>query len=151
MEQGVRRAQARAELEARQRAQREIQFLLERMWKEIPSVLDARWKDAASRRKWIEAAIAEASVLFGARRWRFEHGDGWPETERRGFEDRARKGGSTGVGWVLDSALTAGLRIRAEGACLAATVAGLLARRDDIESAFLADYLSPQQDMTHRP
>ena len=48
--------------------------------------------------------------------------------------------------------MRAGLRIRATGVCFDATVAGLLAHHDEIESAFLADYLAEQpirEDVQH--
>jgi hypothetical protein len=142
MEKEIRRAEARAELESAQRVQREIQTLLGHMWAEIETVLERRWRDPVRRRKWIEAAIAQAGVLLGARPWRVEYSDEWPEEERREIAHLARSKGARAIEWACDPQIHAGLRVRTNGVCLAATVPALLARRDDIESAFLAEYLA---------
>jgi len=76
------------------------------------------------------------------RPWRIEHGPGWLDSERREFEELARAKEARSVDWHSDPGLGAGLRIRAEGVCLDATIAGLLAQRERIEAMFLAEYLA---------
>jgi hypothetical protein len=44
--------------------------------------------------------------------------------------------------------LSPGLKIRADSVCVDATVPGLLARRDAIEAAFLAEYLPATEQRT---
>lgn len=140
--QGLRQAEARAELEARWQAQRQTLQILELMWQEIPGVLEARWRVPEHRQSWIEAAIRQAGMLLNARAWRIEHGGDWPDVERRRLEQLAAAHGVSAIEWSREADALAGLRIRSEGVCLDATIRGLLVRRDDIESLFLAEYFA---------
>lgn len=138
--QGLRQAEARAELEARRRAQQETQIVLQHMWAEIAAALETRWRDPTQRREWIDAAVRQADMIMPARSWRIEHGPGWTSAERSDLEAFAREHAERTIEWVPGTDVQAGLRVRCEGVCLDATPRGLLARRDDIEAAFLAEY-----------
>jgi hypothetical protein len=138
---GARQAEANAALEVRRRAQEETRELLGELWTGIESVLAARWRNEESRRAWIEAALTEAGLLLGGRAWTIERSPRWPESESRTAEALARQRGASAVDWVSDERLSAGLRVRAGSASLDASIAGLLARREEVESAFLAEYL----------
>jgi hypothetical protein len=138
--QGVRQASAQAALLRRQHEQRRMRALLDKMWEELPGLLTARWRDPALRHAWIDAAFRAAGALIAGRPWRIEHGEEWPAAEQAEIEKLAVGRGAGRVEWGTDPSIAAGLRIRAEGVCLAATGAGLLARREDIESAFLFEY-----------
>ena len=140
--QGLRQAEARAELESRRRAQLETRTLLEHMWEQVAAALEDRWRNDAARREWIEAAVAEAAQLLAGQSWRIEHAAGVCAEDRRRGESRALAGGARAVEWQPDMQLRAGLKVRSPGACLDATVAGLLARREEIEAAFLCEYRS---------
>jgi len=140
--QGLREAQARAELEASRRAQLRTRSLLEQMWTQIGAALESRWNDLQHRRSWIAAALRQAELLLSGPAWSIEHGAGWSSEERARLEELAGKGGARTIEWRRDPALRGGLRIRCAGAALDATVDGLLARRADIEADFLAEYLS---------
>jgi len=140
MAQGLRQAEARAELESRRRAQLETRTLLAHMWEHIAAVLEARWQSAAARRAWISAAIAEAAQLLPGESWRIEHADGVSAEDRRAAEGLRGAGRLRAIEWQLDARLRAGLRVRAPGACLDATIAGLLARRAEVEAEFLSEY-----------
>jgi hypothetical protein len=142
IEQGLKQAEALAELELRRRAQQETQTLLQHMWAEIETALERRWSDPVRRREWAEAAIANAATLIGGRPWRIEQGPGWLQAERDALEAYAKAKGSGTVEWVCDDTLHKGLRIRTKGVCLDATIPGLLSARDAMESAFLAEYLA---------
>lgn len=148
LELGLRQAQAQADILVREQAQQKIKKLLERMWQELPGQLESRWHDPAQRRVWIEAALDQAGSLLRGRPWRIEHGDSWSAAELPELEALARSKGASAVEWADDPALGAGLNIRADGVCLAATVTGLLARQADIESAFLAQYFGSEHDAT---
>jgi vacuolar-type H+-ATPase subunit E/Vma4 len=139
----TRRAQAHAELEARRRLQLRTRAVLLEMWREIGGALEARWQDRAAQAVWIEAAIREAAALLGAREpWRIEHGPQGSQGLRTELEARARRlRPALRIEWQCDDRITAGVRIRAAGVCLDATIAGLLARREQIESDFLAHCL----------
>jgi hypothetical protein len=141
--QGLLRARAVAELEERRRAQSEVKKLLESMWTQIADALEARWRDLAHRRVWVEAALHQAVALLGALpRWRVEHGTDWSPEQRNELEKTVGKRDTLAIEWVHDTEIKGGLRIRADGVCLDATAQGLLANRNDIESAFLAEYLA---------
>jgi hypothetical protein len=141
LDQALRRAQAQADLEQRQREQAHIKEMLGEMWRQLPGLLAARWRDPGARRGWIAAAFDEAGTLFPQRGWTIEHGGDIPQSEHSELEAAARGRGAAEVTFRHEPQMGPGLRIRVDGACLAATIPGLLARRADIESAFLADYL----------
>ncbi len=145
-EHALRQAQASAALEVRQRAQQATHVLLEAMWTAIIGVFEARWADAARRKSWLQAAVRQGQALLSERTWRIEHGAGWTEDER-GALVRIAAGVEEGgppreVELACDPEMRAGIRIRTQGVCLDATVAGLLASRAQIESEFLAQYLA---------
>ena len=142
MDLGVRQATARADIEVRRRERQKSRALLEHMWTAIAGSLETRWGEPALRRAWIEAAISQAGALLAGGAWLIEVGAaGCIEQERDELALRARARGAATVAWSVDAGLAAGLRIRTAGVCVDATVPGLLARRDAIEAAFLAEYL----------
>jgi len=145
-EQALQQAVAAATLEARQRTQAAMRTLLTVMWGKIEAALEARWDDAAQRRVWLEAAVHQADRLLSERSWRIEHGAGWPVEELGALTTVGSadwRGPAPKVELACDPGVRAGIRIRTAGACLDATAAGLLASRTDVESAFLALFLSP--------
>jgi len=140
MAQGLRQAEARAELESRRREQLETRTLLEHMWEDVAAVLELRWGNDAQRGEWIAAALAEAGQLLPGRSWRIEHAAGVSAEDRQRSESRALAGGARAIEWQIDGELRAGLKVHSPGACLDASVAGLLARREEVEAAFLSEY-----------
>ncbi len=144
-DQALQQAVAAASLEARRRAQAAMRKLLAAMWEKIAAVLEARWGIAAQRKSWLEAALHQAHGLLSELDWRIEHGAGWSDEELGALAALAA-GGEHGpartVELAADPSVRAGIRIRTAGACLDATAAGLLASRAEIESEFLAQFLS---------
>ncbi len=140
--QGLRQAQARAELETRQRAQRETLALLQHMWQRIGATLEARWSVEQARGAWIAAAMQDAAQLLGGRSWHIEHPAGLTPEERQRSLAQARAGDARDVEWHLEPQIGAGLRVRTSGACLDATIEGLLVDREDVEALFLSEYLA---------
>jgi len=145
-EQALRQAEAGAALEVRQRAQQATHNLLAAMWAAMRGALESRWADAAGRESWLRAAIRQAHALLLERAWRIEHGDGWSEDERGALAKLAAAGDERGpprdVELACDPTVRAGIRVRTAGACLDATVTGLLTSRGQIEAEFLAQYLA---------
>jgi len=140
----LQQAVAAAALETRQRAQRATHRMLTVMWAAIADALEARWADAANRKAWLEAAIRQAQSLLSERSWRVEHGADWSELERGALAALAAGGEREPARAVVlscDPTVRAGIRIRTTGACLDATVTGLLASRSQIESEFLAQFV----------
>jgi len=142
MSQGLRQAQARAELETRQRAQRETLTLLQHMWQRIGATLEARWREKQGRGVWLAAALQDAAQLLGGRAWRIEHPAGLALEERQRALTQAGAGGDQDVEWHPEPQLRVGLRVRTSGACLDATIEGLLVDREAVEALFLSEYLA---------
>jgi vacuolar-type H+-ATPase subunit E/Vma4 len=141
MELGMRQATARADIELRRQERRKSAELLEQMWAAIADRLESRWLEPALRGAWIDAAMSQAGALLAGRAWLIEVGSDCTEQERGGLADRARGRGAETVEYSLHAAMPAGIKIRAGSVCVDATVLGLLAQREVIEAAFLAEYL----------
>jgi hypothetical protein len=143
-EQALRQAEAGVALESRRRAQQATHDLLVAMWAALCGALESRWADAAGREAWLQAAVCQAHALLLERAWRIEHGAGWSEDERSALAKLAAAGDKRGrprdVELACDPTVRAGIRVRTAGACLDATVTGLLASRGQIEAEFLAQY-----------
>jgi vacuolar-type H+-ATPase subunit E/Vma4 len=141
MDLGMRQATARADIEVRRQERQKSRELLEQMWAAIAEVVERRWRESALRRAWIDATMSDAGALLSGRAWLIEVGSDWTEQERGELTDRARERGAGTVEYSLQAAMPAGLKIRAGSVCVDATVPGLLAQRDAIEAAFLAEYM----------
>lgn len=140
MDFGVRQATARADIEFRRQERRKSRELLEQMWAKIAGVLESRWREPAYQRAWINAVMSQAGAILSGRAWVIEVGSGWLDGERGELTDRAHRQGAGSVEYSVLADMPAGLKIRAATVCVDATVAGLLAERDTIEAAFLAEY-----------
>ena len=140
MEVALRQASARAEIEARRLEQRQSRELLGEMWERLAAALERRWASPTLRRAWIDAAMGHAAALLFGREWLIECASSWSDDERTELTERARERGARDVEWSLEASITAGLKIRATGVCIDATIPGLLAQREVIEGDFLAEY-----------
>jgi hypothetical protein len=129
-------AAARAELHTRQRAhrQRRIEALLALGWQALPEVLRARWRDATSRAQWIDRALASAQSVLPRTAWLIVHGSDWSEAQQRALAARL----DPPPRFALDARIDAGVRIAAAGNVVDATLAGLLADRDEIGGRLIA-------------
>jgi vacuolar-type H+-ATPase subunit E/Vma4 len=141
IEQGLRQAKGSAEIEARREEQKESRFLLGQMGTRLAEALNGRRQEPKQRRDWIIAAMSRAAALVAGRAWILEHGSGWSEHERTELAGWAARHGAISLDWSSNASLVSGLKIRADGVCIDATVDGLLAHRADIESIFMAEYL----------
>jgi hypothetical protein len=117
-------ASARAELRTRQRlhAQHHLEALLALAWQLLPEQLAARWRDAATRSAWVQAALADARSALAAGGWQVSHAPGLTADEAPPGLAECR----------CDETLSAGLRIAAAGNVLDATLEGLLTDRSEI-------------------
>jgi hypothetical protein len=140
MDLGVRQATARADIEVRRLERQKSRELLQQMWAAIAGVLENRWREPAFQRAWIDAVLSQAGSILSGRVWVIEVGSGWPGQERGELTDRAQSRGASAVEYSVHADMQAGLKVRAATVCVDATVAGLLAERDTIEAAFLAEY-----------
>lgn len=137
----ARLAAAQAELRTRRRlhAQRHAAAWLELGWRRLPDALRARWHADASRRLWIAAALGSARRALPAGAWHIVHAEGWPEGERGDLAQALRVELGVPPQFTLDASVEAGLSIGAFGTRIDATLAGLMADRDEIGARLLGE------------
>jgi hypothetical protein len=110
----------------------------------LPLALERRWADPPSRARWCAAAVDLAARRLVAREWTVEL-DAPDDAVREALEARAAAAGAR-ISW--SAAEATGLRIRAGGATVDATVGGLLADRAAIASRLLAALESARRPTT---
>jgi hypothetical protein len=120
-------------------AQRHAVQLLANAWSELRTRLIARWNDAPTRARWVDAYLGRAlkAVPSGPAGWRIEHHPAWVESERAPQLERLRAQGVPSVVFERDSAIVAGFRIVGGHNVLDATLDGLLADRAQLEGRLL--------------
>lgn len=122
----------------RQHQQLERQAL-DRGWALLCNELTRRWQDPAARRAWVDGALTTAQRRLVARSWRVHHPELLDVAARRQAAAAVQAlDAAIAIEWVADAALTEGVRIEAEGACVDATSCGLLAQRGQVEGLLLA-------------
>ena len=135
-------ADRRAALEtaARQRSQSALRDVLDEAWQLLPAALAAEWSRADARARWCRAACSSAvAVLDPARGCRLEiDADADPELVAASLTALASWSGEPPVVEHV-AGLGPGIRIRCGRARVDATVPGLLASRERIESELLAE------------
>ncbi len=131
---------AALDTEDRQRVQALLGDLVATAWSRMPAALAARWADADGAREWCLAAGRQARAVLPQDADVVVEVDATSDATRQALVlaslDRAGLGAER-VSPV--PGLGAGLRLRAGAACVDATVAGLLAARDQVEAALLVD------------
>ena len=134
-------ADRRASLETvRRRAEQSVlRELMDAAWSDLPQTLAASWARPERRRDWCDAAgrLAARTIPGGAG---FVIELDASEPEETGRIAAAALDGSAGGAVEIRgfASLGAGLRIRSGRACVDATVPGLLASRERVESELLA-------------
>jgi hypothetical protein len=132
-------AAAQAMLETRRRLalQRRNAALLATAWQALPDSLMERWHQQAARAAWVARALTAARQALPKRGWRIVHPPHWPVAEREAFVEAVAH--ETGVAPALhtDADLRAGIAIVADGTTIDATLAGLVADRDEIGASLL--------------
>lgn len=134
-------AAAEAELQTRRRehAQRRVEALLVLAWQQLPGVLRQRWRDDAARARWVSMAFEAARAALPRDAWTVVHGPDWPAAERDALAARCREAVGGAPGFVVDERIDAGLRIGTGGSVVDATLAGLLADRDEIGGRLIGE------------
>jgi len=127
-------AAAQAELQTRRRLalQHREEALLALAWQQLPAALLARWQDATRRARWLEAALQAASATLPPGRWTVVHAPQLPAGEATAFARRVQALAGEPPSMRPDPAMPAGLRLAADGNAIDASLAGLLADRDEI-------------------
>jgi hypothetical protein len=133
----------RAELEAARRREEHAVMgdLVLRACERLPAVLDRRWRESGARCEWCEAALAAAAQRLCGTDWQIEIAPGTSAEEREALLARASimRAGTHSLSECTE--FTAGLRVRATGAILDATVDGLLDDIAAIGARFLHEWL----------
>jgi hypothetical protein len=137
-------AAAEADLHTRQRihAQRRIEALLALGWQRLPEALRARWRNDVARARWVRMALDAARASLPRRdsgEWVVTHGADWREAERAALAAALQALPGTALRFVADVRIDAGLRIAAGGNVIDATLAGLLADRDEIGGRLIGE------------
>ena len=135
-------ADRRAALEtaARQREQAVLRELMDDAWRDLPGTLVSSWQRDDTRREWCAAACAVAvRALQAEQGYTVELDAAVPDDARKVVDQALRRPSGPEVRFREVPSLGAGLRIHAGRACVDATVGGLLASRERIESELLAE------------
>jgi hypothetical protein len=133
-----RSAEAQARTRLRQEEQRAIRHLLDEAWPRLRTELERRWDHPDTRREWVAAALRQAVRLLPGRYWRVEHPPGWdPDEMGDHFRHIQEADEVDELRFEGCDYLRAGLRLSASGATLDATLHGLLAEPQRVESQLL--------------
>ncbi len=131
---------AALETVVRQKEQSVLRQLMDEAWRDLPGALESLWQSAERRRTWCDAACELATqTLQFAQGLQVEFDAAAPADVAEFVRARLRLPDGREPGWRPVAALGAGLRIRAGRACVDATVPGMLASRERIESELLAE------------
>ena len=141
IERAIGERRAALDTAARRAEQATLRALIERAWERLPHAVSARWQDPASREQWIVAACGCATRSLRPQASYVVEIDA--DCAAAVFERVQAVLAAAGVEPVAArpvEGLGAGLRIRGGGACVDATVAGLLASRERVEAELLAEF-----------
>jgi hypothetical protein len=140
IEQTLADRRAAHETTARRRSQSSLRAVIDEAWQSLPAALVSAWLDTDARERWCRAACSAAmKALDPARGCTLEiDADSAAGIEAVALAALGTWAGSR-VGVERVAGLGPGLRIRCGRACLDASVPGLLASRERIESELLAE------------
>jgi len=144
-------AQARQQTRRRQREQEQTLAALEQAWPQLEAALQARWQSTQTRRVWVEATVNQALHTLPGHPWTVAHPPGWDPQELEPLAAAIEKHCGEAPRMHAEETLPAGLRLCCNGACVDASIAGLLADRVRITARLLArlqDTPDNQRDRT---
>jgi len=131
---------AALETAARQREQAVLRELMDDAWRDLPGTLESSWQRDDARLEWCAAACAVAvRALQADQGYTVEIDAAVADDVRRTVDQALKHSSGPEVIFREVPSLGAGLRIHAGRACVDATVGGLLASRERIESELLAE------------
>jgi F0F1-type ATP synthase membrane subunit b/b' len=135
-------ASADAQRLTRQRQQRQQveQALINATWPQLHDALQRLWDDQNTRRRWVNDLVLQASNTLLNAHWCIDHPPDWPGQECNDLKARLRNEFDCFPSFEPQSAVTAGLRITAGGACVDGSIEGLLQGRTRIEAILLARF-----------
>jgi F0F1-type ATP synthase delta subunit len=129
---------ARNQTRLRQQHQKVDRTILDIAWPLLRAALIALWEDPPARGQWLQAAMASAAERLRQTAARVEHPSGLSQDEIAELKQQyADSFGSVPIFQARDD-IEAGLRIRADGTVIDATLEGLLQQRASIEAMIIA-------------
>jgi vacuolar-type H+-ATPase subunit H len=131
-------ADARQRTRQRQQRQQVEQALINTAWQQLPGALQRLWDDRNTRRRWVNELVRQASTTLINAHWCIEHPPDWPGQECNDLKARLSNEFDCFPGFEAQSAVAAGLRITAGGACVDGSIDGLLQGRTRVEAMLLA-------------
>lgn len=129
---------ARRQTRKRQRRQQADEELLTTSWLNLHEACLYCWRDSLMRRRWVEDLVDQAASVLVDSHWLIEHPFDWPAQERSALQLRLQERLAHTPHFEVKSAIAAGLRICAGGACVDGSADGLLRERLAIEAVLLA-------------
>ena len=130
-------ARARLETHRRLHEQRRSAELLAAGLAKLPQALCDRWRESATRKKWVDGVVAKARAVLPRGAWRIEHAPELTNDERDATAASLADICATPPEFVADAALRAGMKITAAGNVVDATLAGLVADRVELGASLL--------------
>jgi len=122
----------------RRQNQKNDRAILDVAWPQLRQALLAQWHDTQARSAWLDAAVSKASSTLLSHHWHIEY----PSTLDEHELERIKKDFTSGKGKKLKldarDDIEAGIRIRAHGTAVDASLEGLLQHRDLIEAELIA-------------
>jgi hypothetical protein len=131
-------ARHRIETSDRRKVQEQYRRFLHAAAPLLAAELGERWHDAGSRRSWCEMVIGEAADRLAADPWTIEHPRDWRGEDTAWLESAMQRRNLPRPVLHENGAITAGLRVRLDSACLDATIEGLMADAREVEGQLLA-------------
>ncbi|MEZ5729313.1 MAG: hypothetical protein R3E48_15750 [Burkholderiaceae bacterium] len=148
------RTRAALETEARKQAAVRAQAAIEQGWPLLAAALETRWTNADSRARWIRDAVGLARAHLPAASWVIVHPAGWCDADlsvlREAVSTPESESDPTpeiGITLRVDPDCRAGLAIETDDARLDTRLGALVADRDAVEAALLAE-LEHDHDMS---
>jgi len=132
---------ARVEMETRSRADRfaGLARRLEEGLAALPAALSQQWSDPAARRDWCRAVLEGAAATLRPGHWSLALAPGLAAAERDALAQAASEAAGEAVDLQEDPGLEAGLAVVHDGARYDGTIAGLMADRNRVQAALLAE------------
>ena len=115
----------------------------------LGEALRIRWENPETRAEWVRAVMQDARSILQEGNWHVQYPEGIDEDWITGLIGKPE--GNSTLRAVPD--IRGGLRIQRGAACLEMTIAGLMARADDLSSELLAEIYGeetePVREISH--
>jgi len=137
---------ARVEMETRGRAERfaELGRRLEEGLSALPTVLAELWADDDTRRVWCQHVLEGAAATLRPGGWSIRLAPGPGPADREALVEAAARAAGEPVELQEDPSLGAGLLVTHDGARYDGTIGGLMADRNRVQAALLAELAAPE-------